>query len=339
MTKKSNSDALQKLDLIDKEWVWPHYDNYQWGYVSETNTSKLEDKQRLFLIPHKNAEWIETRQLKDNERPSKKTPVLFRYFADLSGTPESYISFVNKYGSPIVLSDNKISNGLEVINTIDQTTFTQEQWFFKITVKLWDVIQSGKVNYNEFPIIKVWEKQEGIRLQITLCEDKEYCFKCLENGFRKPERLNKNIQGINVYKDKEHKPFAISIEGYILEEAAKKSPEFFLNAALKLIINAQIDNYPLKTLLKQNPDTGILKQTFQPSSLLSLMWYQFYQSVTGERKFKQCKICHQYSDVTDIKRNWDHHKECAVKLRVDRTRRRQRGEDIPLGSPGRPKKN
>jgi len=65
-----------------------------------------------------------------------------------------------------------------------------------------------------------------------------------------------------------------------------------------------------------------LKQYFRPSSLLALMWFQFFRYVTGQQKIKQCPICSDWYAVSDDsnKTRWNNRcTKCANRLRVQKT--------------------
>ncbi len=75
------------------------------------------------------------------------------------------------------------------------------------------------------------------------------------------------------------------------------------------------------TLIIDRTDT--LKQYYQPSSLISLMWYQFFRYITGEQKLKQCSVCKEMYDIGEKSGNpiWDKRcPTCANRLRVKKNK-------------------
>jgi len=64
------------------------------------------------------------------------------------------------------------------------------------------------------------------------------------------------------------------------------------------IINCQLKEYPVTPCLLFD-EKNDLKQYFRPSSLLALMWFQFFRYVTGQQKIKQCPICSDWYDISD----------------------------------------
>jgi len=58
----------------------------------------------------------------------------------------------------------------------------------------------------------------------------------------------------------------------------------------------------------------------RPDSLLAAMWYQFAEWVAGKRKYKYCAYCNSWQDVTLNQKNWEMHKDCGSKARVQLSR-------------------
>lgn len=82
------------------------------------------------------------------------------------------------------------------------------------------------------------------------------------------------------------------------------------------LLNKQLEKYKYKPKLKWENST--LKSYTYPEDLLSCMWYQFYQSVTGDKQFKKCEICNAWEDVTEASKNWSMHPSCSARLRQRR---------------------
>jgi len=101
--------------------------------------------------------------------------------------------------------------------------------------------------------------------------------------------------------------------------------DYFLPAQfiIQQIINKNLDQYPVKPRLLMDKN-NTLKQFFVPSSLLSCMWFQFFQVVTGERKIKQCAYCGQWENITNKYASWKYHSHCGNKARVKKHRERQK---------------
>lgn len=90
---------------------------------------------------------------------------------------------------------------------------------------------------------------------------------------------------------------------------------------VQVAINEKCKQFPVSPYLLLDKDNN-LKQRFRPSSLISLLWFQFFRYVTGEQKVKQCPVCNKWDDVSDEgdKTRWnDRCPKCANRLRVQKT--------------------
>ncbi|MBP2643285.1 MAG: hypothetical protein H6Q67_1172 [Firmicutes bacterium] len=63
-------------------------------------------------------------------------------------------------------------------------------------------------------------------------------------------------------------------------------------------INDQCKEYPVEPCLLFDKEDNSLKQYYRPSSLISLLWFQFFRYVSGEQKIKECPICRKWYDVS-----------------------------------------
>lgn len=90
---------------------------------------------------------------------------------------------------------------------------------------------------------------------------------------------------------------------------------------IKLIIEEKLREWPVyPILLPTTPQGKEFLQRFQPSSLLATMWFQVFQAVSGEKRFKRCAVCQKWEDVTVKKETWKSHPECSSRERVRRYR-------------------
>ncbi|WP_338826277.1 hypothetical protein MTBGP_09810 [Moorella thermoacetica] len=99
---------------------------------------------------------------------------------------------------------------------------------------------------------------------------------------------------------------------------------------LQSSINKKLKKYITKPRLLLD-DKNNLQPYLMPENLLSAMWYQFYLTVIGEKKYKRCSICGLWADVTDKRSNWSKHPECANRARVKKCRERQKSEVLTNG--------
>ncbi len=88
----------------------------------------------------------------------------------------------------------------------------------------------------------------------------------------------------------------------------------------QLIINDHCKEFPVAPYLIFDKDNR-LEQRYRPSSLISLLWFQFFRYVTGEQKIKQCPICKKWFNVSDnsSETRWTNRcPTCANRLRVQK---------------------
>jgi len=67
---------------------------------------------------------------------------------------------------------------------------------------------------------------------------------------------------------------------------------------------------------------GAFYQGVTPKNLLSAIWYQFLQTVTGNRKIIRCKVCNELLDVTGEHGKLSQHPKCKRdKARIEFNKR------------------
>lgn len=99
-------------------------------------------------------------------------------------------------------------------------------------------------------------------------------------------------------------------------------PGDVLFPALHLIANTvmgKLRDWPVDPFLFVTPQ-GELVQRFVPKTLLAAIWFQVFQAVSGEKRFKRCDVCQLWEDVTDKKATWRRHTECATRERMRKFR-------------------
>ena len=97
--------------------------------------------------------------------------------------------------------------------------------------------------------------------------------------------------------------------------------------ALQEIINKNLWSLNVNPTLTLD-DEGGLAPYFYPQTLLAAMWFQLFQAVIGEKKYKRCELCGLWEDVTDRTAKWKKHPECANRDRVKRSRE-NKGKNNP----------
>lgn len=83
-------------------------------------------------------------------------------------------------------------------------------------------------------------------------------------------------------------------------------------------VNIKLDRYPIKANLSIDSP----KLFFAPDTLIGAMYFQFAQTIAGEKKYKKCEVCHKWEDVTEKKATWTKHPECAGRMRTAKYRER-----------------
>lgn len=86
-------------------------------------------------------------------------------------------------------------------------------------------------------------------------------------------------------------------------------------------INRKLDKNHVRFRLLWDVKKQRIKPHVVPTNLLGAMYYQFYQAVTREKKFKRCVVCGQWEQVEQS--NWLYHKHCGNTWRS----RKKRGLD------------
>lgn len=104
--------------------------------------------------------------------------------------------------------------------------------------------------------------------------------------------------------------------------------DVFLPALFRVrgIINAKLLEHPSMPCLVVDTKNR-LNLHVRPTSLLAAMWLQFGQAVLG-KKYRRCRVCGRWEDVTERDPRWVQHKECGARLRSARNyaKKKQRHE-------------
>jgi len=305
----------QTISLTPNNWEWNHHDNHIWTTIP--NVANPEDRHRLFLMPTPNANSVTSKPLKniltyEHITPTKDEPVIFQQFINLDGTPESFIDFANKFGHLVantILIDNAQNDGQIQLLTSSLDFWINEHWKFKIAYHLWEILQDPD-NKDVSEIVKslVGESKGQKIVFFAITEDDKWTNYVKHENFSDlfyfPET---NFPGLKLLSSDDCHPIAITI-GHKVPITLRDFGQW----VLLWLVNGQLKLYP--TLAQLNYIKGGFKQSFRPESLLAVMWYNFFQILTGERIIRQCVICGHWSDLTDVKKGkkpWDKHRECA----------------------------
>lgn len=264
--------------------------------------------------------YIMTRPLDDN-------PTLFLDFAGIDGSRESMISFANQHGlltKEIMLDniphDTKTVEGYTVKSkfilgdTID--LWQREHFAMKHIVQLWEWLRNRdleKLNLS----IHWYDANRAIRYTLGAEDDlraykKDGGIMGADQVWRRPD----NNEPLNLIIRE------LASETYppgLLSRFMIGSVEIPAQAVIQKVINEKLRKYPTSPMLLMNKDNH-LKQYFVPQNLLSAMWFQFFQTVSGERKYKRCEVCNKWDDVTNKRASWSKHPECAARVRTAKYR-------------------
>jgi hypothetical protein len=131
-----------------------------------------------------------------------------------------------------------------------------------------------------------------------------------------------NIKGnISRQPDLKHYMEVLKNKGELPDLTLTNDPLLDVKFFVQEIINAKVKEYPVIPCLLFDEKNNLI-QHFRPTSLLSLMWFQFFRYISGELKIKQCPICKEWFNVSDYSQEtrWNNRCPiCANRLRVQKT--------------------
>lgn len=328
-TKNPFTEYIPPVELVDSTWRWPRYEEYYWGHLTDKARPRNPfcdlEKWGPILRTSGDITWTTPLAEGPNASPSKENSVMYKIFASLDGSPDSFIAFAKKYGS--LGSVEGLSSTIESWTTYEHYAFWLcEHWLLRAANLLWDWIRTNdlqalaKVIRNIDSFDSNWEYTLGDLpvvdrfLAGELNFDYEYPVHAKPFSFR-----------IQVCFDHSHDATLLmhgtlsmySAGRFVYPTRTKEAAMLFLIN----IINAQFSRLRTGPIAVYNDKQDCIEQRWLPSSLLAAMWFQFFQVVTGEKVIKQCPICLKWSDVTHIKDSWKKHRECANWDRVTRLRK------------------
>lgn len=218
-------------------------------------------------------------------------PNLFLYFAELNPDDiNDILMFANKYGTLVL---NKKIN-----RSIPQTLKIGEP------LEFWQSQITDMKN-----LVNLWEWHNN--------RDIEKLNNVISWGLPQSEYSNTVWYSFGI-----EEPQPIHVDTSALKYGDILFPALHLMAQIineKLLDNEACRVTPMVFALT----SGKLIQRFVPHTLLGAMWFQAYQAVSGEKKFKRCSICQKWEDVTEKKATWTRHPECAGRERVRKYREKK----------------
>ena len=330
-TKKGSPETVQPLELIDPTWVWATHEEYYWDYQARIDAPGSPNHNLEALPPAMRAGGRIRRTtplaVGHDGNPSKDKPVVYKVFASLDGSPESFIAFANKYGDLGVYKPLSIETALRPFEHGESHAFWLcEQWLLWAADMLWDWIQQGDLEKLS-AVVKctdswqgTWEYVVGEIGNVELFRsasmkfDEELRYEVVNGHSR--IWLTETPTGI--------KPFVLrgritkwDIGGFLQETQIKEAASL----VLACIVNDQLKNYRTGPIAKYILEKDRIEERLFPTSLLAGIWLQFFRVITGKLIVKNCPVCQQWSDVTNLKYSWAKHHDCANWDRVTKSRK------------------
>ncbi|MFC0472502.1 hypothetical protein ACFFHM_18955 [Halalkalibacter kiskunsagensis] len=267
--------------------------------------------------------------------PFEDCPTLFLQFADTETTLDGIIAFANKFGKLwtnhgfllnveeiIFMPSVEISSKEEQYKLIFPTSkekkysyiigepfsyWATEIKLMKNATRLWGWLQNEEVGKLS-QVINWYDNGGGFNVALGELDNIKL--------FRK---LPKEEQRFCFDYDISFRDYNRTNSKHIMEST--KPGEILLPARIALIdiINKKLEQSPVhhRILLDEKNEP---KQYVVPDNLLSAMWFQFYQSLTGEKKYKRCAVCQLWENVTEKRTDWLYHNSCGNTFRVRKSR-------------------
>lgn len=224
-------------------------------------------------------------------KPLDEESALFREFADLNGSPDSFIEFADQHG--LLLRSHRLNlwDGMvnKSIGADLLSSWGYEHWILKKAIEVWDLLQD-KGEYHKLHRLVKWDKS-GFYVE---ARDKD-------RAYLASSSVSTQDQAFPRFKPGD----------------AFLPAQYFVQTQ----INRKLREYRVNPMLLMSTGNK-LKQYFVPENLLAAMWFQFFQAVTGEKRYKRCDICKKWVDVTDKNETWTTHSTCANRKRVAKSRKK-----------------
>ena len=291
----------------------------------------------------------------------KDYPKLFLEFAEVSPTREGVLEFANSYGRLLSFSrdhcfvitprfSSRVKKDVpgkegEIVKRDSRYyrevpadtlgNWQREIRRMKLAVRLWEWCQENKKDL--LKRVFYYSKKKN---------PKRYCYPKAEGSFETIEYFLADEDVLKQFHSAEEALEMITTEESVpflfdhgcLADSRDGRPDFF-----ELFIKSMKNNYffPLANYLLTNiinqecrfiwPKLSPWRLEQEPCTpylycwdLLSAMWFQFYQVMTGEKRFKKCLECHLWEDVTNKYDNWSYHPECYDRKRAREYRAREK---------------
>lgn len=238
--------------------------------------------------------------------PLKNDPTLFLRFADLTGVDNEFINFANDNGLlkwSVLLShtkhDKKDANGVWSSNRLvmgDQLSdWRTEHFEMKSLTQIWRWIKDRAIE--KLRLVARWTKDKNSIIFFVGAEK--------DIKLSSIEYVHPSVRTWKLFRG-DGSPFSQFANDDVL------GPSIYL---LQIgICNALKENRVNPVLMAD--ENNRLQPFLHPENLAAAMWFQFYQAVTSESKFKRCEICGKWENVTNKKDSWRRHPSCGGRVRT-----------------------
>ncbi|MBT9174317.1 MAG: hypothetical protein DDT21_02731 [Syntrophomonadaceae bacterium] len=326
------------LDIEQSFFVWPRADRgYYWdeqarpgGLFGEMIENPPRPEPPYLLETPETTGFYTTRVM-------EQEPALFLKFADIQPTREGILEFANAYG-PLTHGETEVltprysyPEGREeekpwkhgVFGLCDQKDGRIYGTVFADSLKFWQ----NEIRDMRWTV-QVWEwfeKRDAVALERVIHWSKDgqgvsYVladWEGLSDATVKGDIMDQ-IKAARI-------PFStgpLASKDYHGEVLARFRPGDVLLPAQYLVqsrINEKLQKLVIRPRLLMN-DHNQLEPYLCPKNLLAAMWFQFFRTATGEKRFRRCSICGLWADVTGKTQRWSRHADCANRERVRRSR-------------------
>ncbi len=298
------------------------------------------------------------------EKKKNRLPPAFKQFIDLDASPDFFIQFVNEFGPLIEMIEHPLvkkresplfarnfsKEEIKTLNTVisfsnynkifhSYSFYKETHNLLKIASKLSSLIKqhdheslydffigSASTNGADSELLELDLESQKLRQQY----DFGSYIKIKSSSDLKAAivQLKSSNWALHLYPKRlpPHKSATISIYPSFFENQPFSSNfiELLSSTWLDYFIARNTTSYTCTYSLQYSQSKNKWYPLIVPTSLLATMWYQLCEEVAGNRKYKPCDICGKWQDITDNRKNWRYHTDCASKKRVDRYRNKEK---------------
>ena len=244
-------------------------------------------------------------------KPLEESPSLFLDFAELDGLEENMLRFANQYG--LLFREITLESAPQTKSVFGDrlSLWQREHRELKNAVELWKWIK--KKNTEKLNLVITWHDNNKTIKYVFGSEDKIKAYR--KEGITKDGLFGLELGILASAEEPELNTHLLSriVPGDVIIPA---------QIVLQRIMNKKLQQYPVWPKLLLDKDKN-LRQYLYPENLLSAMWFQFFQAVSGEKKYKKCEVCNKWEDVTDKRSSWAMHPNCAARERMRRRREKE----------------